>query len=329
MKKIYSLIVVSFFTFYSVIAQNNVSLKLAPMSLNKPISLDVLTPSDSMLLPGSFSPNPLACENGLTGLTLTNGQGYPFGNAIQNALPQSGQKYYISGTALVKQVLVYCFHTYLKPNPGTSTAKIYSISPSKKGPLAVLGTSTTVSTADVDITGGFTTYTFANPVSVNTSFVAAIVYPTNGDSMALACTTPGCATTDSLSWIYYPAQGGWKSFKAMFGGQSNNVDACVFPVLDFTSGINEFPRSMGLTLKGTYPNPAQRQVTIKYDIENNSSVNIIVFDQSGRFVSNSTERKAAGSNEFKLELNNIASGNYYYTISTDAAKLTSDFTVVK
>ena len=251
--------------------------------------------------------------------------GFVFGNSIYNET-ESAQKYKgVSGT--VSKVLVRIGHK--AGTTGSTTAKIYSIDGTKGCPLTVLGISPVVTTGSV-ITNGYTVYTFSTPVSVAGGFFASIVNPTTtGDSIAIVCTQLGCppSPSDSLSWSLYPGTTvkWWSTIRNL--GANFNADLIILPIGTVT-GIQEYGNG-SLSLLGAYPNPTQDQTTIRFNLKNTSLVSIDVFDLSGRIISQSTETFGAGNHEYKIEQGNLSSGNYYYTVTSNDAKLTSEFSVVK
>ena len=154
--------------------------------------------------------------------------GYAFGN---NSLgeKESAQKYNYTGA--ISEILVWYFGK--KGTTGSSTAKIYSINASTKAPETVLSESAAITTGD--ITKNPAVYTFSPPVSVSGGFAASVVFPTNGDTVGLNCTTAGCCSSDSLSWVN--VFGGWWSVNKLF---KINLDLIILPVASInTVGVNE------------------------------------------------------------------------------------------
>lgn len=77
-------------------------------------------------------------------------------------------------------------------------------------------------------------------------------------------------------------------------------------------------------LHQNYPNPFNPSTTIKFDIPKNSFVNISVYDVSGKLIKQLLNaNRNAGSYEVKFDAFNLASGVYYYRITTN------DFVEVK
>ena len=267
--------------------------------------------------------------------------GYVDGNDKFGAT-ECAQKYNATGT--VTEVLVYYAH--LHGTNGTTTAKIYSVNATTKKPLSVIGTSTTTITTGNLASTFLGVYGFSSPVSVNGYFDVAVEFPspTSGDTVVVSGTKFQCAGTpaDSLSWSNETSFGGWmSSFSlgvrilknaytyAALVGYNFTHDLFIFPVVTIASGMNEYPSSNGLTLMGAYPNPAQDFTNIRFKTIVPAVVSAEVFDLTGRIIEKSSETLAAGTHDMKVSLKGIAPGNYYYTVNTGSAQLTSKFVVTK
>ena len=95
------------------------------------------------------------------------------------------------------------------------------------------------------------------------------------------------------------------------------------------TGINTYLSANGLKLMGAYPNPANDFITIRCRIDAPTNISVDVFDLMGRVVAHSSEKLTAGNHDLKISLKEVASGNYYYTVRTEGAQLTSKFVVIK
>jgi len=248
--------------------------------------------------------------------------GYLFGN---NKYGESEcSQLYKSVSGNVSQVLVRYGHK--AGTTGVTTAKIYSINPATQAPQTVLGTSATVTTGSIT-TNGYTAYTFSSPVPVTNGFHAAIKLPaTAGDTVVLLVDSLGCfASADSLGWEKYGST--WWSIPHNYGAAYNG-DIFILAVADVTLGMNEYSNK-GLSLLGTYPNPAGDFTNIRYRLEQASSVSIRVFDLEGRIIYESVANLLPGEYTAEVDLKNIPSGNYYYSVKTNVSILTSRFSVVR
>ena len=321
MKKIYTTLFLSMIALFVFAQSARKTYPLTAVSLPQSVSKGEHPFAIDTLWPPSFSPNVLMCDTHLVYYKLqAPNTGYAFGN---NSIGETecAQKYSATGT--VSKVIVL----YGKKigSAGTTSAKLYSIDAVKKGPSGtVLGTSAVVTIGSMPSTG-FVDYTFSAPVTVSGGFAASIVFPTTaGDSVALASTLIGCATTDSLSWLSVASV--WGSINDLFG---SNAELCIFPVANTNSGVAELPSSMGLTLLGSSPNPASELATIKFTLDHSTSVSMIIFDQSGRVIKKYNYQANSGTHSASVDLRDLASGTYYYSIKTNETMLTSQFSVVK
>lgn len=66
-----------------------------------------------------------------------------------------------------------------------------------------------------------------------------------------------------------------------------------------------------------YPNPAENQTTIAFELENTSDVTVTVTDMSGKVMLNEVMINAgAGKNELNISTANFANGMYFLNLST-------------
>ena len=338
MKKIYSLLLfIAAGLFCSVSAQQQSSLLFKGHIVAKKSGTSNPLVVDTLMPPSSGMPCDTIYYYYQWDATTPIDSGYAFGNDKFGSV-EVAQKYNYTG--VVNEVLVSV--GYKKGTTGTTTVKIYDVSATNKQPLNVIGTSTTTITTGTISTTQYNSYTFASPVAVNGNFAASVVLPSPiaGDTIVVTATNLQCAGTDSLSWIKYNTAWGWLStFNALatvYGYPyatlvtfNYNIDLTIYPVVDNTIGINEYPSNNGLTLLGAYPNPASDFTNIKYSINETSVVSVEVFDLTGRVIHHSSEKLSAGTHDLKVSLKDVAAGKYYYTIKTGDVQLTSKFVVAK
>jgi hypothetical protein len=262
--------------------------------------------------------------------------GYYFGTG---KFPQAG--YLVTGLAMkfkmganggtVSNVLVLAAKG--KGTATTTTASIYSAS-SKLAPATSLGTSTPLPMSAYSGTS-YTSYTFATPVAVgaNTSFFAGISVPafggTDKDTLALLDTQAGCNSNDSLSYVQFNSST-WIPVTRVFGS-SANLDLMIFPVVDITTGINNFVSKGGLTLYAASPNPANNMVNFNFSLADNSKVEVEIFDITGKSVKHfqGSDLYAAGKNTIGMDVSSLQSGSYMYSINAGGTMMFSKFVVVK
>jgi len=334
MKKIYSLLILSA-TVVSAFGQARISGTMNPVSVEAGTVVKRSNPSilviDTMDTP-VFS---MACFTGdVAPFVFYNlgSAGYLAGNSSYGQT-EVAQRYSFTGNGTISEVLIW--YAVAKAANGTTSAKVYSINATTKTPQTALGTSPVVLTGSI-LTTGYTSYTFSPAVSVTADFAVASVLPTTiaaGDTACIVSTKLSCFSPDSSSYLNIPAFGGWNEIKALVNTpptpQDSSIDLMIKPVIDITTGINSYPSSNGLTLKGAYPNPATTFTSIRFATQSVSDVSLQVFDLSGKVIEAKTEKFSAGNHEWKISLKDIAEGNYYYTITTGEAQLTSKFVVTK
>ncbi|MDR9419095.1 T9SS type A sorting domain-containing protein [Gracilimonas sp.] len=90
------------------------------------------------------------------------------------------------------------------------------------------------------------------------------------------------------------------------------------------------PRSF--ELEQNYPNPFNPSTVISYQLSDNSTVTLQVFDMLGRKVATlvNNERVASGSHEVTFDASNLSSGMYIYQLFTDSGlQLTKKMMLIK
>ena len=158
MKKIYTTLLIFSAAAVSAFGQEKISGTVNAVSVSTHSILTSENPTVmaiDTLWPPSFG-MPFQCD---TAAVYYNWQapatGYVFGNNSYGEL-ECAQKYYATGT--VNEVLVW--YGDAMGTTGSTTVKLYSINPTKKGPSAtVLGTSAAVTTGSISTTL-FTSYIF-------------------------------------------------------------------------------------------------------------------------------------------------------------------------
>ena len=92
-------------------------------------------------------------------------------------------------------------------------------------------------------------------------------------------------------------------------------------------GINESV-SNGVSLFQNIPNPTKGITTISYEIPVTSNIEIVIVDILGKQVASIKQnQQAAGKHKVEFNLNTLPSGVYYYTLTTNDAKITKKLIV--
>lgn len=246
------------------------------------------------------------------------------------------QKYNVSGTANVTDIIVY---SGLVNGSGMVNAKVYSENTTTKAPDAQMGTTASKSLSSFT---GADVFTFTSPIPVTGNFFAVAEAPAMGgtsmDTLAILSTVAGCSSTDSLAWQYHtimpasaaPALGGnrWNSIVTDF--QGDNLDLLIFVVVDITTGVNNSISKGDLTLFAAFPNPASDEMTVNFGLNKASKVEIEIFDVTGKRVNKmDLNTLETGNHAIKINTSNLNAGVYMYSIKADNAKMFSKFTVTK
>ena len=106
--------------------------------------------------------------------------------------------------------------------------------------------------------------------------------------------------------------------------------------LQSTTGVQdklEMPESF--ELQQNYPNPFNPSTTISFSLAKQTSVNLSIFDVTGRLVATLVDAELeAGSHQAVWDAvdsygASLASGVYFYTMTTSTISLTKSMTIVK
>jgi endo-1,4-beta-D-glucanase Y len=76
-----------------------------------------------------------------------------------------------------------------------------------------------------------------------------------------------------------------------------------------------------------YPNPVKEAITIAFVSEENGTILLNVIDNLGRKVLSSSSTMVVGKNSFKLDVKNLAKGNYFCEITTNKSKIVKQLLV--
>jgi hypothetical protein len=87
---------------------------------------------------------------------------------------------------------------------------------------------------------------------------------------------------------------------------------------NFTGGFLgiEDPTTMEITNLIVYPNPANNNLTVKFNVENSANVNISVVDLTGKVIFNSSNNRFAGINAEEINVSSFVNGVYFVKLTT-------------
>lgn len=136
--------------------------------------------------------------------------------------------------------------------------------------------------------------------------------PNNPPSLVIAGTSTGSEMLyDSYVWMDYVAGDENLDLVSLFAND---------PLITGVTGLTE-SNNTGINKTSVYPNPFNERVTIGYQLENNSTVSISVYDIHGALVKHiATKNEVSGSHFVEWDGKNnkgekVSSGVYYYSVS--------------
>lgn len=262
------------------------------------------------------------------------GNGYVTVLTAHKALDGVGQ-YFDAATGDITEILFVAAEGDVINTADDVTVAWYTTA-ADSTPNTMMG-SATVSVNDFNVGGGFGTSGTLTPTAVGGMPYACIMEwaPTIDDSVGLAASQEGDGMAEDRLLMKVSTQTSTETGGAIAAGwQKNNVyngfdfDVMLIPVMDVAAGTNEIA-SNGLHVDPVYPNPTSDMATISYTLDNADDVNIRVFNLAGQEVYTESATKGAGQHRIDLDVTELTSGNYYYSIRTSTANLTMKFVVTK
>jgi putative ubiquitin-RnfH superfamily antitoxin RatB of RatAB toxin-antitoxin module len=89
-------------------------------------------------------------------------------------------------------------------------------------------------------------------------------------------------------------------------------------------------RSVGeVELLGTYPNPVQSRVTVRYAVPERQEVTIQLHDMLGRKVRTLVRSEKTGRHKHRVDVENLASGVYFLRLQAEGKMRTQKLTLVR
>ena len=173
-------------------------------------------------------------------------------------------------------------------------------------------------------------------VTVNVTPTAMAAFTTAGNVTTFA--TTGSANATSYSWDFgdgnnssqaapvhaYAANGSYTVVLTAINGSC--TDEYTFTVA-ISVGLDELNLFENITL---YPNPVRDEANLIIELNDNSNIDIVVFDMSGKIVSSVFNGQvSSGKSEFKINTNELENGMYYTKISTGTSVKTIKMNVIK
>lgn len=315
MKKFYVLSILVLFA-VSAFAQ-----KVATTGTKMPVQeMTIKTPTDT-LIPGNWAsltgPVLYGCQGGgyLLGSNIygdvAKGQVFivvaPY--TIEGAIYWFGGKTEVTGAGTVKLNVLN-----MNGTTGTTTAGAGQPCPNTELGSVTLGI-TAIDTSSYLADAFICTFSPFIPVSSDyyIGFDVTNCYP---DTLGLVSSTDGDGAAGELCWEKW-SDGGWYSLQgAGWGSGTFDVDAAIFPIVDLVGSISEMSFANGVKMS-TYPNPSVSNVTLAYELQNNTEkVMVRILDANGSVVEQMVlGAQTAGQYNISLDVTNYAAGNYYFLLN--------------
>jgi hypothetical protein len=117
------------------------------------------------------------------------------------------------------------------------------------------------------------------------------------------------------------------------GGKPIDIDLVAAPIVEVSSssaGVAAYPTVNGVTLHGTFPNPASSSTSIEFSLQKSSPVDLKLIDIQGRVIRTMDQGNLeAGDHRIDLDLNGLPAGNYMYAITTRQGEVAGKITVAR
>lgn len=175
--------------------------------------------------------------------------------------------------------------------------------------------------------GGANIWMFTSPVATSSDFALGFTMAglAAGDTVGLVNSTDGDAGGFDLAWEEW-SDNTWHSYL-----DANNwgldLDLFILAIVDQNVGVTEFYN--GIKMNQNYPNPAFGSTTINYELAT-ASENVVlnVYDMTGKLVKSVDQgNQAAGAYSINLGVNELAAGDYIFSLSANGQNLTKKMTV--
>ncbi|NOS83494.1 MAG: T9SS type A sorting domain-containing protein [Ignavibacteria bacterium] len=173
--------------------------------------------------------------------------------------------------------------------------------------------------------GNATGFSFRTPAEVWAALSFSGKFAVNLDSMKPGTTwqcfeTPGNVAVNDVVFL--------SSARGYAFGERGKIFKYNESVIGMQNNNNTLPTQS--TLYQNYPNPFNPETVIEYYISEPASVGIKIFDASGKEVRSFNEGfKAIGKYSMTLNLIELPSGVYFYSLNTGEKKLSKKMVLIK
>lgn len=109
------------------------------------------------------------------------------------------------------------------------------------------------------------------------------------------------------------------------------TDPSVYYIGDFepTAVAVQEVKDLPIMQLSLYPNPVSNTATIEFEMANDTSVNVTIYDIMGKEVKKvmQNEHKYSGKQKIKIDVSDLTNGSYFCTVITDDDVLSANFVV--
>jgi len=173
----------------------------------------------------------------------------------------------------------------------------------------------------IDVTGGIAPYTFEWSTGETTPTIE--VCPELSTSYIITVTDAnGCTMSSQIDvTVIDVVCGNNPKVEICHNGKticiSENAVEAHLGHGDTLGGCDSFKGLVNETNLAIYPNPFADYINLQFSSTNKATVNISIFDPSGRLVSKSVQQIQSGSSNLRLELKQLERGMYYLRASVN------------
>ena len=222
---------------------------------------------------------------------------------------------------------------------GELAAKIYEVDEMTNGPGALAGTSDPIKVSDINLDPSIalpTGFTFSTPVAViGQEFFVSIDFSalyTSQDTVSLLLTDVDCGFAED-AWELFDDGTTWVSMSNLeeSWGLLSNFSMIATLQLDEVSSTKELLGTDGrIRLRAAFPNPAQSSITIAYDLEMKSTVQLEIYSLDGKMIQQLNQgNQPTGQYQVVIPIEQLSEGMYLYGIVTEKGRLMNKFTIAR
>lgn len=289
--------------------------------------------TDTLIPPIFFEDD---CSANLTTFTLGDMWGFVSGTNEFFDLEKAQRFTYNSSNYELTEATVFFFGASAVGD-GDVTVKIYEAD-AEGAPGTLVGISNPVKTSEVLVDPEVilpTIFTFSAPVPLTTNqfFVSVDLRDAydSQDTLSILMTDESCGNAgetyelfgDGTTWAAFDADNSWAI--------PSNLFMLAIVQSDDVSATKEIvTANQRIQLHDAFPNPANEELIIAYDLEMKTTVQIEIYSITGKLLQHIDKSELTpGRYQERISTENLTSGTYLYGISTDKGRLMNKFVVEK